>query len=175
MSNVTKLRPKQALRLHCAKCGSQAEATCDCGVGYLSAGEFAAKAAAEHPEMSNRAIAEMTGVSEATLRRARGASFDAPETRTGLDGRQHPVERRQADQHHQGPVAARDRKVLKAFDQAMIVIEHICLVAAELEIPRLGPDKLKEAQTLANVAAKNIRELQKKLNRESSYASEGAA
>ena len=42
-----------------------------------------------HPEKSNRAIAEETGVSEPTVRRARKspASNDAPEKRVGKDGK----------------------------------------------------------------------------------------
>jgi hypothetical protein len=47
MSKVTQLRPKPALRLHCSTCGATTEAACDRGVGSMSAGEFAAKAAAE--------------------------------------------------------------------------------------------------------------------------------
>jgi hypothetical protein len=97
MSNVTQLRPKKRpLQLHCSACGAQAEAACDCGVGYMSASEFAAKAAAEHPEMSNRAIAEMTGVGKDTVRRARqsGGANEPPQTRTGRDGKQHPTERK---------------------------------------------------------------------------------
>jgi hypothetical protein len=98
MSTVTKFRPKQALRLHCAACGAQADAACDCGVGYLSAGEFAKKVVAENPDLSNRSIAEKTGLSLDTVNRARRGERNRspenePQTRTGLDGKQHPAKR----------------------------------------------------------------------------------
>jgi hypothetical protein len=69
----------------------------------MSAGEFAAKAVADNPKMSNRSIAGKTGVSEATVRRARGASNDAPERRTGLDGKQHPVKHKQKPPRRESP------------------------------------------------------------------------
>jgi hypothetical protein len=89
-------RPK--LRLHCSACGAVTDAACNCGVGYMSAGEFAAKAIAEHPEMSNRAIAKKTGVSEKTVRNVRnaGAEKSAPQTRVGLDGKIYPISPRAA-------------------------------------------------------------------------------
>jgi len=88
MNATQKVSGKFALR--CSDCGAMAEAACNCGVGYIPAGEYAKKLAAEHPEMSNRAVAEKGGVSEPTIRRARaGASFDAPDQqkRTGRDGK----------------------------------------------------------------------------------------
>jgi DNA-binding transcriptional MocR family regulator len=61
-------------------------------VAYVPAGELAAKAVAENPSISARALAAQLGVSEATARRAidATASNDAVETTTriGLDGKE---------------------------------------------------------------------------------------
>jgi hypothetical protein len=47
----------------------------------------------KYPHLSNRAIADAAGLSEPTVRRARksGASHDAPEKRTGKDGKEYPA------------------------------------------------------------------------------------
>jgi hypothetical protein len=50
----------------------------------------AAEAIRANPEKSNRAIADETGLSEPTVRRAR-ASDDAPATVTGRDGKSYPA------------------------------------------------------------------------------------
>src|SRR5258708_2939450 len=83
--------PAAVSKLHCSECGATAKASCACGVSYLPAGEFAAKVVAKNPEMSNGAIAEKFGVSEATIRRARNSvtSNDATEKRTGKDGKKY--------------------------------------------------------------------------------------
>jgi Winged helix-turn-helix DNA-binding len=76
-------------RIECSACGATADAACECGVAYVPAGVRAAKAVAENPGLSNRVIAAEIGVSEPTVRRARGASCDAPETVIGRDGKQY--------------------------------------------------------------------------------------
>jgi hypothetical protein len=85
------------VRLTCSKCGAGGEASCDCGVPYVPAGDRAAAAIAANPTKSNRAIADDLGVSEPTVRRARNAtaSHDAVGKRTGKDGkaRKMPVRR----------------------------------------------------------------------------------
>ena len=56
---------------------------------YVPAGDAAAKAIAENPELSDRAIAEMTGIGHATVSRRRAATV-SPETvepRIGRDGK----------------------------------------------------------------------------------------
>lgn len=63
-----------ALKLRCVQCGAMCDAACDCGAEYLPAGEVAAKMVEEHPELSNRVIAEKTGVHNTTVMRARRAS-----------------------------------------------------------------------------------------------------
>src|SRR5262245_16113234 len=72
-------------RLQCVRCGAQANASCNCGEPYKPV-EIAKEAIKANPQKSNRAIAEETGVSEPTVRRAR-ASGDAPDTVVGLDGK----------------------------------------------------------------------------------------
>ena len=90
-ATVLNLLP-QPQALECSECGATAVAPCHCGVSYVPAGMRAAKAIAANPEKSNRALATETGISEATIRRARpAASCDAPETRVGQDGKNYPA------------------------------------------------------------------------------------
>lgn len=91
MKNVNKVTGKLALR--CSACGSFTEATCGCGVGYVPAGEYAAKAVADpaNASKSARQIAREIGISDSTVREAlkkSGARNHAPETSvTGKDGK----------------------------------------------------------------------------------------
>lgn len=85
--NVVQIQPVKRLSLSCTKCGSIADAACDCGSPYIPALARAAEAVAATPERSNRAIADDIGVSEPTVRRARTASPDAVDERMGLDGK----------------------------------------------------------------------------------------
>jgi hypothetical protein len=75
--------------LKCSSCGIEVDAGCNCGAPYVPAGERAVAAIAANPEKSTRAIADATGLSEPTVRRARKstASCDAVEKRIGKDGR----------------------------------------------------------------------------------------
>jgi hypothetical protein len=79
-------------RLCCIGCGAEANASCNCGKPYVPKSTRAAEAIAANPEKSNRAIAEETGLSEPTVRRAR-ASYDAPELdeHVGRDGKSYPA------------------------------------------------------------------------------------
>jgi hypothetical protein len=72
--------------MHCSKCGVEAAAACDCGAPYLPATARAAKAIAENPGKSDRAIAAEIGVSDRTVNRAR-STYDAVEKRVGADGK----------------------------------------------------------------------------------------
>jgi hypothetical protein len=58
-------------RMICSGCGAEANATCTCGVAYMPKSVQAAEAIKANPERSNRAIAQETGLSEPTVRRAR--------------------------------------------------------------------------------------------------------
>jgi hypothetical protein len=76
------------------------QGTCDCGVPYVPAHVAAAKAVAEHPEQSDRAIAKATGIPRATIQRARTGSTgpNEPVKRIGLDGKS-----RRLPQQHSNP------------------------------------------------------------------------
>jgi len=59
-------------RIFCSDCGAEGTAGCDCvGAGRISAFARAAKAVAESPEKSNRAIADEYGVALGTVNKAR--------------------------------------------------------------------------------------------------------
>jgi len=78
------------VRLACSACGAEANASCNCGKPYEPKLQRAADAVAEHPEKSNRAIAEQIGVDEKTVRKARSSTADhsaVEEPRTGKDGK----------------------------------------------------------------------------------------
>jgi hypothetical protein len=89
--------------LWCTSCGAQGQSNpdCSCGKPYvrMKPREAAALAIAKHPDWSDRMIEESTGVSDTTILRARnaGASKEAPEKRTGRDGK------RQAARKHKNP------------------------------------------------------------------------
>jgi hypothetical protein len=115
-------------RMICTGCGAEANASCNCGVAYMPAGQRAAQAVAEHPEKSNRAIAAELGVDEGTVRRVRssGAEFSAPERksggensspekRIGLDGKQYSAKK---------PTTPRLRVVVTKMDLEIAVIER---------------------------------------------------
>jgi hypothetical protein len=92
MSNAFETVAKQVKEYNyrCSACGGDRE--CACSAPAIPKAERAAEAIKAHPEKSNRAIAEETGLSEATVRRAR-ASSDAPESVTGKDGKSYPAKR----------------------------------------------------------------------------------
>ena len=78
------------VQLQCTMCGAETGAVCRCNAIYRPKAQRAAEAVAANPEKSNRALASETGLSEATVRRARDAtaSDDAVyEPRIGLDGK----------------------------------------------------------------------------------------
>jgi|SRR5215475_10367453 len=93
-----KRRPSIA-QLVCSSCGAQADAACNCGANYVPAGQLAAQAVTANPELSDRALADATGVGKDTVRRARkkatGASAPVDAPRTGRDGKQRKPPQRQ--------------------------------------------------------------------------------
>jgi hypothetical protein len=94
MRDVTQTPPAIKItqqQLECVKCGAETHAACNCGKPYMPKLQRAAQAVAANPEKSNRAIAGEIGTSEATVRRARAASDDAPDAVIGRDGRQYPA------------------------------------------------------------------------------------
>lgn len=75
-------------RMACTACGSEANASCNCGKPYVPKKQQAREAIAANPHKSDRAIAADIGVGKDTVRRAReetGAC--APVEREGLDGK----------------------------------------------------------------------------------------
>src|SRR6266481_7079806 len=82
-------RPK----IFCSKCGIRAQAACDCKAPYIPARVYAERAIVAHPEKSNRAIAEETGISHETIRQVREATGNKLAVRIGLDGKVRRVPR----------------------------------------------------------------------------------
>jgi hypothetical protein len=80
-------------KLFCSECGARAQATCDCGASYIPARVYAERAIAAHPERSNRAIAEETGISHETIRQVREATGNNLAVRIGRDGKLRRVPR----------------------------------------------------------------------------------
>jgi hypothetical protein len=79
------------MELRCSDCGASVTAACECGVPYITAGEYAARAIARNPEKSDRLIEEETGVSARTLSRVRKkttAANAAVKKRKGKDGKE---------------------------------------------------------------------------------------
>lgn len=81
----------------CSSCGAMGSAGCDHGAPLITRAEAARRGLLAAPEKSNRAIAAAAGVSEPTVRRVRGASYDARERKSviGKDGKRYKP-RRQA-------------------------------------------------------------------------------
>lgn len=89
--------PKPLTRLQCSKCGATANASCDCGVAYLPAGEIAERALKANPEKSNAIIAAETGVAKSTLHFVRNKLADqncTPAKVIGRDGKTYPTKYR---------------------------------------------------------------------------------
>lgn len=80
----------EPLRATCDKCGI--EASCTCNVAY-SPRQRAEVAIAEHPELSNRAIAEISGVNRETIRKVRAATGNKLSVvkRVSKNGKRYPA------------------------------------------------------------------------------------
>lgn len=86
------LNSSRVERLRCSACYK--EAACNCGVMPVSAVEAAKLAIERNPAMSNRALADMTGINRGAFDRARRQlpQSVAVERRTGRDGRSRRTE-----------------------------------------------------------------------------------
>jgi hypothetical protein len=95
---ATVVQFKRPALLRCPKCGATTDAACDCGVEYVQAGALAAAAIEANPELSNRAIAEQTGLGLTTVQRARksGDPNGSPAKRIGRDGKMQSATKRKA-------------------------------------------------------------------------------
>lgn len=103
MSVIQIQMPHKRLALSCTKCGSMADATCDCGSPYIPARERAAEAIAANPARSNVAIAREIGVNEKTVRNARITSDHSEvDGRMGLDGKVRRLPTRRPDEPEPG-------------------------------------------------------------------------
>jgi hypothetical protein len=80
----------------CSKCGAKARPGCNCGVAYIPAHTFAAKAVTAHPEKSDRAIAKEIGVDHKTVAKARKSVGEKSPTakRVGNDGKRYSATKR---------------------------------------------------------------------------------
>lgn len=90
MSQVIQLSKRsQALALRCTLCGVEAAASCNCGAVYEPASVAVARAIKNNPAKSNRAIAEIAGVTHTTVNqiRAAGGNHFPPEKVEGRDGK----------------------------------------------------------------------------------------
>jgi hypothetical protein len=86
METVVQMAVQQMV---CTSCGSEANASCNCGKPYVPKKQRAAEAIAANPRKSNVAIAEELGVGAETVRRAReelGSPYGEAE-REGRDGK----------------------------------------------------------------------------------------
>jgi hypothetical protein len=83
-------------RMVCTGCGSEANASCNCGVSYVAKSVRAAEAIKANPGKSDRAIAADIGISHPTVAKARAelGGNNLPPERTGQDGKSYSVRQR---------------------------------------------------------------------------------
>lgn len=89
-------------RMVCTGCGSEANATCDCGVSYVAKSVRAAEAIKANPGKSDGAIATDLGVTRQTVSNARKqVANDLPpdeDERVGRDGKSYSIRQRVTDE-----------------------------------------------------------------------------
>jgi hypothetical protein len=120
--------------LACAACGATGEANCDCGAPYMPASVRAAKAIAENPGKSNRAIGADIGVDHKTVGAARkaGGEHSPPERVTGKDGKSYPA---RASNDADPEASAEARKAEYAAAES----ESGCAISADDSAPTPAP------------------------------------
>jgi len=88
-------------RMVCTGCGSEANASCNCGVAYVPKAQRTREAVADpaNKHKSNVLLAEELGVDEKQVRRARSdmSDPDDPDERVGRDGKSYPAKLRLVD------------------------------------------------------------------------------
>ena len=104
-------------RLICVGCGSETNATCNCGMEYRPKSVRAREAVEANPEKSNRVIAEEIRVDEKTVRKARGSTADWSAVRTGLDGKTRKMPER--DDPEESDETALPRAILEMIRAAL--------------------------------------------------------
>lgn len=103
-------------RMVCTGCGSEANASCNCGVAYTPKIIRAAEAIKANPQKSDRSIAKEIGVDQKTVgaaRRQSGEEYSSPE-RVGRDGKSYPATQTLKPPPTRGKDATRER-VLEAL------------------------------------------------------------
>jgi hypothetical protein len=80
MTKATVINLPVKTRLVCQDCGALGEGSCNCGAPYVAPGKRAAEAVKANPKKSDRAIAAETGLSHATVSRARAKATVSSET-----------------------------------------------------------------------------------------------
>jgi hypothetical protein len=123
--------------MECSSCGAAGIAACDCGAPYMPAADRAAKAIADSPRKSDRAIAAEIGVSRATVQRARPtgsyepvkatAEYSAVDTRVGLDGKVRKMPQRKTKPEEVIPTDEEAEESFQAdlYDQACWLLEQM--------------------------------------------------
>jgi hypothetical protein len=146
--------------LACTECGAEAYASCNCHKAYKPV-DLAAKAIAANPSKSNRAIAAEIGVSEPTVRRARGASPDAPDEHTGLDGKTYPAKHKQAEVTFAAPCDRRKRVFVQPIqpDKPSDIISSLRAAWREVELHANADNKTMLKEAIGNLIMKATRAL----------------
>jgi hypothetical protein len=144
MSEPTEIVQRVTRAMHCSKCGVEAAAACDCGAPYLPATARAAKAIAENPGKSNRAIAAEIGVDHKTVGAARkaGGEHSPPERVTGKDGKSYPA---RASNDVDPEASAEARKAEYAADDES---ESGCVTSADDSAPTKQPLRAEVARLI---------------------------
>jgi hypothetical protein len=113
MTNLAIVESKTEIKqqLRCSGCGATTDAACACGVGYVPAHEYAAKAVAANPGKSDRAIAAELGLDHKTVGKARRSTGEKSpvEKRVGQDGKVRRLPKRRSRAQSSAP-SSRNRK-----------------------------------------------------------------
>ena len=91
-------------RMVCTGCGSEANASCNCGVAYTPKIVRAAEAIKANPQKSDRAIAADIGVSHPTVAKARSelGGNNLPPDRIGQDSKSYSIRQRRLKLYRAG-------------------------------------------------------------------------
>jgi hypothetical protein len=137
-------------QLQCSACGALADVPCSCEAPYILPRKRAVQVIAEYPELSDRAIAAATGISHATVSRARNAIVSGETVRTDLDGREREVRRIVQEVTYTEP-EVRYVKIVRSEGEPLIP----SFVAVPLPFPpknMIGKGKLSEADMVDLIA-----------------------
>lgn len=113
--------------MQCSSCGASGIAACDCGAPYIPAAERAAKAIADSPRKSDRAIAAEIGVSAPTVGKARRATVSefTVDTRVGRDGKVRQMPKTKTKEIMPTEEEAEESYQDTIYDQACLFLEEM--------------------------------------------------